>query len=229
MWQTLFDTNRDQNFVVIAVAMDNDIEAARPWIEEAKPTYPVLIDREHRVAELYDMINVPQAVWIDEQGRMVRPAENAGAFEAFRALNFETGSVPDAVAAVAEQARATYLAAIGDWIEKGADSIHAFDDATVRLHLGDANEDFAHAHVLFRLGIYLRHGGSDSEADECLAEASRLHPKSWNIWRQAADTLENGLAAGPDFWARVTALGTEHYYPPVDMAGMPKDPPPPVG
>ena len=72
MWQTIYDDYHGKGFVVIAVAMDNDIEAARPWIEEAKPTYPVLIDRYHRLAELYNMVNVPQAVWIDEQGRIVR-------------------------------------------------------------------------------------------------------------------------------------------------------------
>ncbi|MDP6346732.1 MAG: redoxin domain-containing (seleno)protein, partial [Alphaproteobacteria bacterium] len=33
---------------------------------------------------------------------------------------------------------------------------------------------------------------------------------------------EIGLAAGPDFWARVDALGERRYYAPVDMAGMPE-------
>ena len=53
-------------------------DAARPWIEAAKPDYPCLIDRDHHVADLYNMVNVPQAVWIDEEGRIVRPPENAG-------------------------------------------------------------------------------------------------------------------------------------------------------
>jgi len=29
------------------------------------------------------------------------------------------------------------------------------------------------------------------------------------------------MAAGPEFWARVNALGDDRYYPAVDMAGMP--------
>jgi hypothetical protein len=28
------------------------------------------------------------------------------------------------------------------------------------------------------------------------------------------------LAAGPDFWARVDALGEREYYAPIDMAGI---------
>ncbi len=47
----------------IAIAFDSGGNAAtEPWIKAAKPTYPCLIDRQHLVAELYDMVNVPTAV-----------------------------------------------------------------------------------------------------------------------------------------------------------------------
>ncbi len=228
MWQTLYDDYHDQNFVAIAVAMDTDIEAARPWIEAVGPTYPVLIDREHRLAELYDMVNVPQAVWIDERGRIVRPTENAGAYEGFRAMDPTTRTVPDAIAAKVAETKSTYVAAIRDWIEKGPASVHAFSPDQARAHFRASGARVAAAHVLFRLGLYLRQTGKRDEADALLAKASRLHPESWNIWRQAAETLDNGLAAGPDFWARVQALGETHYSEPVDMAGMPTDGPPGV-
>ena len=214
--------------MVIAVAMDNDSDAARPWIEEAKPTYPVLIDRYHRLADLYNMVNVPQAVWIDEGGRVVRPAENAGAYEGFRALDFKTMTMPDNVTATMKNARATYVAAVRDWAEKGADSAHVFSPDAARDHCQAADDGIAEAHVLFRLGLYLREAGNQDEGDELLAKASDLHPDSWTIWRQAADKLENGLAAAPDFWQRVSALGDRHYYPPADMVGMPTDGPPKV-
>jgi hypothetical protein len=49
--------------VVISVAFDSGgATAAGPWIELAKPTHPSLIDVEHRVAELYELVNVPMAV-----------------------------------------------------------------------------------------------------------------------------------------------------------------------
>ncbi len=46
------------------------------------------------------------------------------------------------------------------------------------------------------------------------------HPEPWNIWRQAADKNEIGLAAGPEFWDRVRALGDRPYYPPPDLPGF---------
>lgn len=48
------------------------------WAQMATPTFTCLIDENHEVAELYGMVNVPTAVWIDEQGLVVRPAEPAG-------------------------------------------------------------------------------------------------------------------------------------------------------
>ena len=38
------------------------------------------------------------------------------------------------------------------------------------------------------------------------------------MWRQAAPKDERGLASGPEFWARVDALGDRPYYPPADIA-----------
>src|SRR5690349_12783388 len=89
---------KDAPFAVVAVAMDSRPDAARPWIEAGKPTYPCLIDREHHVADLYNMVNVPQAVWIDEAGRIVRPPEPAGAFEGFRSRDPVTGMMPEPIA-----------------------------------------------------------------------------------------------------------------------------------
>ena len=96
-----------------------------PWIDAAKPTYPTLIDREHRLAELYGIVNVPQAVWIDEAGRIVRPAEPAGAYEGFRQMNRSTRELPEDVARRTAQAKAIYLDAIRDWARNGEGSAYA--------------------------------------------------------------------------------------------------------
>jgi hypothetical protein len=79
----------------------------------------------------------------------------------------------------------------------------------------------ARAHVAFRLGQYLIRQDRAAEGDRWLAEASRLHPDSWCMWRQRAGVNETGLASLPDFWERVDALGAKRYYAPVAMKGMP--------
>ena len=76
-WQALFDELRDFGFGVMAVAFDKDPEEVRPWIELANPSYPCVIDSRHLVADLYNMVNVPTILWIDEQGRIVRPNDVA--------------------------------------------------------------------------------------------------------------------------------------------------------
>src|SRR5512144_2982965 len=123
-----------------------------PWIEAARPTYPTLIDRQHRLAELYGIVNVPQAVWIDEAGRIVRPAEPAGAYEGFRKMNRATRELPEDAARRTASAKATYLDAIRDWVRRGAVSSHALGAAAARARMAEPLEDVARAHAAFRLG-----------------------------------------------------------------------------
>ena len=222
MWQALFDDFKDRNFMVVAVAMDSRPDAARPFIEDAAPTYVSLIDRDHHLADLYNMVNVPQGVWIDEAGLIVRPPESAGAYEGFRAMDRATGAMPEEAVSITAAARQTYVAALRDWVINGPASRFVFDDAAARAHLTLPNEDIARAHAGFRLGLHLLRKDRVAEAERLFAEAVRLHPDSWNIWRQTAAVDANGLAAGPEFWARVDALGARRYYLPVDIEGMPQ-------
>jgi len=164
---------------------------------------------------------VPQAVWIDERGTIVRPTEPAGAYEGFRRMDRVTREMPADAARITAEAKATYLDAIRDWVRLGETSDHALDAERARARAPQPTEDVARAHVAFRLGQHLIRHGQPEEGDRWLAEASRLHPDSWAIWRQRAGVTELGLAAQPDFWARVDALGERRYYAPVDMKGMP--------
>ena len=221
MWQALYEELRDKNFMVIAVAMDSREGDALPWIEVAHPTYVTLIDRDHRLAELYGVVNVPEAIWIDERGRIVRPAESAGAYEGFRKMDRSTRELPDDVAQTTADAKTTYVDAIRDWVLRGERSEHAFNPDQARAHLPAITDGTAAAQAMFRLGQFLIRRGEREEGDRWLAEASRRHPDSWCIWRQRAGKNEAGFAALPDFWERVDALGEKRYYPKVDMRGMP--------
>ena len=219
-WQALYAKLKHAGFMVVAVAMESrGAEQARPWIEQAKAEYWCLVDRDHRVAELYGMVNVPQSVWIDEAGRIVRPTETAGSTDHFRRMDLATRTLQPADQAARLAARQVYYDAIRDWVRSGK---HALDRERARAKLPRVTPEIALAHAHFRLGTYLRRHGELAAADRHLAEASRLHPESWNMWRQAADLEEVGRASSPEFWARVKALGDRPYYAPPEIPGFPQ-------
>ena len=80
----MYEELRGHGFTVITVALDKSAEDARPWIEAAKPVHPSLIDTRHVVADLYNMVNVPTILWIDKQGRIVRPNDVAFGTDTFK-------------------------------------------------------------------------------------------------------------------------------------------------
>jgi hypothetical protein len=218
VWQLLYDELKERNFMIVAVAEEGrGAEHARQWIEQAKATYWCLIDQDHRVADLYGMVNVPQSVWIDETGRIVRPAETAGSTDHFRRMDLKTRTMSPEDQAAREGARKAYLDAVRAWVLTGQ---HAMPADQARRQQPRTTEQIARAHAHFRLGTWLRRNGREGEADRHFAEASRLHPDSWNMWRQAADLAAVGKASGPEFWARVQALGDKPYYPQPDLPGF---------
>ena len=216
MWQSLYEATKDHGFTVLAIALDQP-EAARPWIEVASPGYPCLIDRDHLTAELYNLVNVPQAVWIDEAGRMVRPPETAGSTDGFRAMDRKNFTMPQAALEERQRVKTAYLDAVRDWAVHGASSPYALDAKAVMARLIVPDAAIAEAHAHFRLGQALLRDGQTAEAAAEFAEATRLHPDSWAMWRQTADKDARGLAVGEAFWRRVDALGDRPYYPPVDL------------
>jgi hypothetical protein len=244
----VYDELREQGLVVLAVALDAggadavrnrvlcpDL-AERPdamrkmmgwsdelWSRAAPPTYPCLIDTEHTLAELYQMTNVPMAVWIDERGRIVRPTESAGFGEGIRKMNPETFELPADELAVLVSNRTTYIDALRDWVRRGADSEFALDPDEVRrrMRLPDADDVLAAAHA--RLGHHLHQSGDDEGAKEHFRHASRLAPGKWPYLRQSMvldPDLIGELNTAPEFWA--AAMASEHgqLYPAIDMPGM---------
>jgi hypothetical protein len=212
VWQALYDELRDKGFMVVAVAQESrGAEHARPWIEQAKSGYWQLIDTEHRLEDLYNLVNVPQAVWIDERGVIVRPPETAGSTDHFRRMDLKTRTMSPEDQAARLAARQAYLDAVREWVNTGR---HALPPDQARAAMPRVTPEIAEARARFRLGVWLRAQGRAAEGDRQMAEASRLHPDSWSMWRQAADLAEVGKASGPEFWERVQALGDKPYYPP---------------
>ncbi len=211
MWQQLQDELKNDGFMVVAVAEEScGAEHARTWIEQAKSTYWSLIDTYHRLSDLYNLVNVPQAIWIDENGVVVRPPETAGSTDHFRWMDRKTMTMAPEDQAARLAAREAYMAAVRDWVRTGRHALPA-DEARDRQPV--VTPAIAEARARFRLGLWLHARERREEAATQFAEASRLHPDSWNMWRQAADLDAVGKASGPAFWERVKALGEKPYYP----------------
>src|SRR4029077_19024426 len=176
-----------------SVAQDTGgVKNPGPWIEplqyvDAKPdlpketietakkigplTYTVLIDEKHVVSKLFNMVNVPTGVWINEQGRIVRPNEVAFVDDRFK--NFSgLDSAP-------------YLNALKDWIERGDKSIYAMSEEHLREKLSVNDPNIILATAEFGLGEHLYKAGHLNEAILHFKNAQQLNPKSWNYKRQA--------------------------------------------
>ena len=246
MWQAVYEELKGLNLEIIAVAFDTAGKAAveagiratdckeRPamlarlmgwsddlWSRQAPPTYTCLIDEAHVVAELYGMVNVPQGVWIDEQGHIVRPAESAGSADMVRHMNRETFEIPDDAAAQGFAVRNAYVNAVRDWAKNGANSAYVLSPDEVRKRMRGPQQDDVVAATHVRLGRHLYGKGELARAKQHFKEAVRLSPDSWNYRRQSnmLDPDKVGqLNSGPEFWAAVDALGDTSYYPPADFS-----------
>ena len=126
VWQALYDELKDKGFMVVAVAEESrGAEHARPWIEQAKSSYWQLVDVEHRLSDLYNLVNVPQAVWIDEKGVIVRPPETAGSTDHFRRMDLKTRTMSPEDQAERLAVRAAYLDAVRAWVNTGKHALPA--------------------------------------------------------------------------------------------------------
>ena len=181
------------------------------------PQYPCLIDQKHITGELYEFINVPMNVWIDENGRIVRPTEASGVADIVRSIDPQTFQIPKDAVDAGKKMRRAYYDAIRDWVAKGDQSQFVMSPEEARRRTPEPDDTDALATANFRLGEYLFEKGHREEAQKFFAEARRLRPESWSYKRQTWELEQAGKASGAEFFAEVMALGDKHYYEPVDL------------
>lgn len=68
--QAMYDRLRDKGFVVLAVNELEDEAKVRDHIRAHGHTFPVLLDRDNRVANQFGVFGLPVSVFIDPQGRV---------------------------------------------------------------------------------------------------------------------------------------------------------------
>ena len=215
-------------------------DAGRPYVERANPEHPALIDPTHRMDELFGVVNIPNSIWIDEQGLIVRPAEPAWPMAREQRPRSNQAPPPDlpdhlkelmAEAAGIVADAAPYLEALRDWAEKGADSAYALspDEVIARSQPRGMDESAAAAH--FELGQHLLAEGDHDSARAHFADSHRLQPDNWTYRRQAWSLEPGGAGPTARFWqgpsqeapgdwpypgdwvSDIKAIGAENYYP----------------
>jgi hypothetical protein len=193
----------------------------------AAPTYPLLRDEQHVVAELYDITNVPMAVWIDEHGRVV--ARVGGQLRRREASTLATFAIPEEITKRAAQVRATYFDAVRDWVKNGAKSRFALSPDEVARRAPGPDEAAARGHACFALGAFLWRKGEREASKRWFEAAVAAQPDNWAFRRQkiavADDAAVGNYAATPEFWQAVqaTAAAGKRYYDLIDMPGMPRE------
>jgi len=66
--QSCYDRMRDKGFVVLAVNELEEDEKVREHVKQYGHTFPVLMDRDNKVANQFGVYGLPVSVFIDEKG-----------------------------------------------------------------------------------------------------------------------------------------------------------------
>ena len=202
VWQSVYETLKDKNVEIISAAQDTGGEAAAGKIfDDANVTYTALIDVNHTISSLYNLVNVPSAVWIDEEGQVVRINEGTYA-KSHKMGSFEFGTDE-------------YLPAVLDWAENGSDSKYVWpaDKVASKIRPRSSDESMAEAH--FKLANFYFLGDDQERANAHWDKAQALHPDSWNIHRQDWSFLDPA-ETNRNFGAKRAAL-TKPYYAPLEL------------
>jgi peroxiredoxin len=165
-WQERHAALESYGFTVVSIACDRTEADALVWIEEAEVTHPALVDTEGVVAELYNVINVPTVVWIDEEGRIARPQDTQTATDLFREMNGLDSS-------------ASYDL-LRRWVRDGDAGLRA-DQVRDHLRVPTAEERRARAHA--RLAVWLARRERPEAARRHLDTAAALAPHDLAIRR----------------------------------------------
>ena len=207
MWQAIHTELGSEGLAVLTVAIDRSPDDARPFVERAGATHPSLVDTEHRVADLYHMVNVPTVVWIDEAGRIVRPQDVHYVSNDFASITRFHNRKP--------------LAALRAWV-RGEAPAYPGDVAADTKVPTDTDQE---ARAAFAVAWWLAEHGRAAAAERWFVRAGELAPHDFNI-RRGSMPIRGIDPSGPAFFEMVSdwaAQGKPYYLPLADTATSPED------
>ena len=182
-------------FEVVDICLEmGGAEIARPFVLEAGSTHPSLIDETHLMDARFGVTNIPMALWIDEDGRVVRPPEPASPPA--------VGATAEGMAAMIGDAdrRAAYADMLRDWVANGSSSqyVLASDEVVSRSQPRSLALSEAAAH--FELAQHLwRQDGMSAQAVAHFNAAHELQPENITYKRQAYSVLGVERSGDPEY------------------------------
>jgi hypothetical protein len=199
---------------IITVGLEmGGAEVVRPIVAAANPEHPSLVDATHQMDALFGVTNIPQVVWIDEQGMIVRPPERGSPAP-------QPTDDPFAIFVFELMSRGTthpewYGDRIRDWVQRGADSewVMSPEEVVASSHPRTAAVSEAAAH--FALAQHFWHTeGFSARALRHFERAHTLQPDNITYKRQAYSAWS--FAKTPEDLARFNqspAAGEEADWP----------------
>ncbi len=233
MWQALRSELHPLGVEIVTVSMElSGPDASRPFIEAANPEHPSLLDPTHRLGALFGVVNIPNVIWIDEAGMIVRPAEPGWAGRATfppemaqmmaerarEAAERRPAGAPEPPNIMkligGGQDRDAYPEAIRDWAANGAASRYAMtpDQVIEASQPRGAEQSQAVAH--FELANHFWRHGERAAAIAHFNECHRLQPENWTYKRQAWSLVGHERVGGDlGRFAQVPLPGEEAEWP----------------
>jgi hypothetical protein len=143
-------------------------------------------------------------IWIDERGRVVRPAEPAWTTD-------QTMKIGEKSILTEGE---TYLAGLRDWVRNGERSAFALSDEEFARRVKPRSAAEMEADASFKLAVWFHEKGDAALAEKYWQHAQELNPDDWNYHRQ--DWSFAPQEAGKKWRAKFDKLD-QPYYPKLDM------------
>ncbi len=212
-------------------------DASRSFIEAAAPEHPSLLDPTHRLGAMFGVVNIPNVIWIDEQGIIVRPPEpgwpGPTEYPASFIQRMAERAKEEAQAAAASaddpvqpkkpniasqlrggQDRDSYPDALRDWARLGTASRFVLDEDEVIAASQPHPVERSGAAAHFELATYLWNAGHRDAAIHHFNECHRLQPENWTYKRQAWSLIGREQVPGEmGMFTQVPMPGAEADWP----------------
>jgi len=156
------------------------------------------------VSSAFQLINVPTGVWIDERGRVVRPAEpswTSSRTDTFGGKKLEIEG---------EQ----YVSALRDWVTNGDKSPYVLSDEEFARRVKPRSPTEMEAEATFKLAVWFQQQGQAALAAKYFERAQALNPDDWNYHRQEWSFTPQ--EAGKK-WLERFLKQSEPYYPKLEL------------